>query len=98
MKNAVLTRNDFVCYKIDDHQLIEAAEAGKGLEHEHHHHIAMANSTEPAKQHYFFGNETWSYLQLAKSRGYFFARKFDSSNAQSMELLQDIQSKLWDEP
>ena len=97
MKNAVLTSDKSVCYKIDDHQLIEAAEAGKGIEHEHHHHVAVANSSEPAPQHYFFGNETWSYLRLAKTMGYFFARKFDSSDAQSMELVQDVQLKLWEE-
>jgi hypothetical protein len=91
MKNAVLTRNASICYKIDDERLVQVA-TGSATSPK-----IADTTTSPTLQHYFYGNATWSYLKLAKSKGYFFARKFDSSQPQSMDLLNDIQSELWEQ-
>lgn len=44
---------------------------------------------------YFHGDEMWDYLVDAKRRGYLFARKFRTDNEDSMDLMSEIRSKLW---
>lgn len=78
MRNAVLTRNATVCYKVED----------------------GTTKPEPSSLvfdhgRYFRGNETWAYLQNARNRGILFARKFDSENALSMELMNAIEERMW---
>ena len=44
---------------------------------------------------YFWSNETLHFLHRARQLGFLFARKFDSSQPDSLQLLQDIQRKVW---
>jgi hypothetical protein len=51
--------------------------------------------TRQPKQFCFGGNETLSVLASAKERGALFARKFRSHSAESVSMMQEIESKLW---
>jgi hypothetical protein len=51
--------------------------------------------TRQPKQFCFGGNETISVLASAKERGALFARKFRSHNAESVAMMKEIESKLW---
>lgn len=44
---------------------------------------------------YIYGNETMEYLRDARDRGFLFARKFQSDNDESLQLLQDVRINLW---
>lgn len=89
MNNAVLSSNSSLCYRLEDAHL------------QHHGESMMTtnNETQKGRRKKFepvnlWGNETMDYLKRAKARGVWFARKFKSTDEQSMALLKEIQDQL----
>lgn len=65
MRNALLSRNASLCFRLED-------------------------ATLDPPQMYIRGDVVMDFLKDAKQRGFYFARKFHSDHAGSMELLEDI--------
>jgi hypothetical protein len=79
MNNAVLSVNASLCFKTED-----ASENSKFSKESHTEGVPF----------YLYGNEMLAALKDAKNRGFMFARKFDSEDPSSAELLGIIQSEL----
>ena len=56
--------------------------------------VLSKDAYKEGRPFYFYGNEMLESLKDAKKRGFMFARKFDSENPSSRELLRIIQSEI----
>jgi hypothetical protein len=87
MNNAVLSSNASLCYRLEDVHL---------------HNMEPKNETAGKRKKTnpvnLWGNETMAYLTRAKARGVWFARKFKSTDEQSMALLKAVQNHLHTPP
>jgi len=90
-RNAVLSQNASLCYKVEDVAIVEHYTTATPTAHQ----PPMLYLNESANGYYLHGNRTFEILRQAKELGFLFARKFASHDKQSMDLLQQIQKTLW---
>jgi len=86
MKNALLKPNATICYKSED--------LTKGNIYERHQNDS--GRTDDPSHSFFHGDNLLSELQLAKTRGFLFARKFKSGDRDSVKLIEMIKKNLHD--
>ena len=85
--NAIWTRNATICYKLEDALLVKEFASNEDK--------SFLKLNQTAGGHVMNGNSTATLLQKARGLDYLFVRKFESSHAESMDLLRYIQETLW---
>ena len=83
MKNALLIPNATICYQSED--------VTSGNLFERQRKSVNDTSIENA---YFRGDKLLEELRLAKKRGFLFARKFKSTDPDSLELIEMIKTSI----
>jgi len=90
MSNAVLSTNASLCFRSEDPIQNNISDNSN----------ASAEQQQQQQQRplYYRGDQMWEKLVDARRRGFFFARKFRSDRADSVQLRHDIQTELWGLP
>ena len=84
MKNALLIANATTCYKSED------VTSGNIFERQQNNTSSKSHGGDP----YFRGDQLLEELRLAKERGFLFARKFVSTDPESLQLLETIKTNI----
>ena len=95
MNNAILSQNSSTCFRIEhpppQQRLQEQQRQQEEGNYSWPHSSRGRGGPKDPTSVYFWGNTTMEILHHAKDHGgYLFARKFDSNNPESMELLTTI--------